>query len=293
MTENKDVENWLDYWKSLKDFVNDRSDLEQAESWNKRWSRPTNGILKGNSPEKKQKRVEEIFKMLGEAGFQVNGARILDIGSGTGAFAIPFAKAGAKVTSLDISSTALERLRADAEKEGLSIETIELSWWTADIDKLDFRNKFDLVFVTSTPAVKDPDCFNRMMSCSNNFCYYGFHIRNGRPSHGGYQEVLRKILKKEPPGLTAGKGSLFMNGFVYLYLMGYRPLIRINHNQRSMAMDWEEAADDTIKSLESTETCTEATKKEIREYYKTSAVDGKYHTKYDGYSGMMVWKVNR
>jgi hypothetical protein len=33
-------------------------------------------------------------------------------------------------------------------------------------------------------------------------------------------------------------------------------------------------------------------KKKIREYYKTSAVDGTYCSRSDGYTGMMVWNVN-
>jgi SAM-dependent methyltransferase len=292
MKQDEDVKIWIDYWNSLKGSSNEKSDLEQAESWNKRWGRPIDGMGNGRFAGEKQKRVEEMFKMLHEEGFEVNGARVLDIGSGTGAVAIPFAKAGARVTALDVSSTALERLRADAEKEGLSIETVERSWWTADIDKLGIRSKFDLVIATSTPAVKDADGFDRMMSCSNDLCYYSFFIQNGRNAQRDYEVIFRKILKKEPPGRPIGRGALFINGFMYLYLAGYRPLIRVKHNQRDVVMDWSEAADDTIRFLEFSEPFTPATKDAIREYYRSSAVDGKCHAHHDGYSGAMVWKVN-
>jgi 16S rRNA G527 N7-methylase RsmG len=38
----------------------------------------------------------EIFEMLEEVDFKIKGSSILDIGSGPGAAAIPFAEAGAK-----------------------------------------------------------------------------------------------------------------------------------------------------------------------------------------------------
>lgn len=292
MKQDESVKIWVDYWNSLKTSINDKSDKDQAELWNKRWSRPMDGMAKGGFAGEKEKRVKEMLKMLHETGFQVNGSRILDIGSGTGAIAIPFARAGATVTALDVSSAGLERLRSDAEKEGLSVETIERSWWTADIDELGLRNKFDLVFAVSTPALRDPDCLDRMMSCSNDLCYYGFFIQNGRHVREDYREVFEKILKKEPPGQAAGKRSLFINGFMYLYLAGYRPLIKVRHNQRDMMVDWNEAADETIRFLELSEACTPANRDAIREYYRSSAVDGKYHTRHDGYSGAMLWKVN-
>jgi SAM-dependent methyltransferase len=292
--QSEDIKIWIDYWKSLKGSGNEKSDLDQAEFWNKRWDRwkDRKAMAKGKIAGKRRKRVEEILNVLQDEGCLVNGARILDIGSGTGAFAIPLARAGAQVTSLDVSSAALERLRAGAEKEGLSIETIECSWWTADIDKLGLRNKYDLVMATSTPAVKDADCFDRMMGCSKNLCYYSFFIQNGRHNRKDYQDISQRVLKREASGQAGGKGSLFINGFMYLYLAGYRPLIKLRHNEWDMVMDWSEAADDTIGFLESSNPFTSTNKDEIREYYKSLAVDGKFKTRNDGYSGTMVWKVN-
>lgn len=284
----QDINNWIDYWESQKGIIKNKPEIEQAEFWNKRWSESP----KGKSLESKQQRVDEVFGMLSEAGFKVEGARILDIGCGPGAVAIPFAQAGAIVTSVDISSTALERLRSEARGKGLSIETIECSWWTADIDKLGFRNKFDLVFASSTPAVKDSADFDRMMSCSRNFCYYSFHLQSGPPSNAYHQEILQKIPIKELPRNSSGKGSLFINGFMYLYLSGYRPLIRIKHNPRDVVMDWEEAADDTLKFLESTEPCSPDIKFKLHEYFKSAAVEGKFHAHHDWYSGLFVWNVN-
>jgi SAM-dependent methyltransferase len=293
MKKNTNVENWIDYWNSAKGFFSNTSDMEQAESWNEKWGQMQTGKLKMNMAHKKRNRVQEIFEMLDEAGFRINGSRILDIGCGPGAFSIPFAKAGAKVTALDISKTALIRLQADAKKEGVSIETIESSWWSVDIDKLGLRNKFDLVFVTSTPAIKDADCLNSMMSCSKKYCYYSFFIRHTGHTPWHYEEILAKILKKEVSRNAPGRDSVFVNIFIYLYLLGYRPIIRVIHNRKKIGITWEKAAEAMIKFLERTLSCPQSTRKKIMEYYRASAKEGKHKELLDGYTGMMVWKVKK
>lgn len=47
------------------------------------------------------------------------GIRVLDVGAGSGAVAIPAARAGAEVVAVDIAPTMVERLRARARAEGL------------------------------------------------------------------------------------------------------------------------------------------------------------------------------
>ena len=289
--KDRNIKNWTDFWKSSKGFFDNKPDTEQAEFWDTQWGQKDRGISKNLKPGKKQKRMKEIFEILDETGFKIKGSSILDIGSGPGATAVPFAQVGAKVTALDISGTALEQLKTYADKKGLNIKTITSSWWTANIDKLGLRNKFDLVFVTSTPAVKDAECLDRMIACSKGYCFYSFFIQNHGFGPMTDDEAIGKILNKNGPKNTSKKGSLFTNTFMYLYLLGYRPVVKIIKNKRNVSLDWEEAADRTIRSLERFEKCTAAEKRKIHKYYKSSAVDGKYRAGHFVYSGMMAWKI--
>jgi hypothetical protein len=196
------------------------------------------------------------------------------------------------VTALDVSKTALERLKSDADLEGLFVETMESSWWHADIDRLGLRKSFDLVLVTSSPAVKDPESFDRMMQCSRKFCFYSFHIRREAYSRVDHEEIFRNVLKREPKRSVYGKGSFFINGFMYVYLLGYRPVIRIMKHDEKRVVQATEAAEKEIQAIERFDACTEEEKRKVREYYRRAAPDGKYQIRPESYTGMMAWSIS-
>jgi SAM-dependent methyltransferase len=72
------------------------------------------------------------------------GMRVLDVACGTGNAARPAARAGARVTGLDLVPKLLEAGRAKAEAEGLDIE-----WREGDVEDLPFEDgSFDRVMST-------------------------------------------------------------------------------------------------------------------------------------------------
>jgi 2-polyprenyl-3-methyl-5-hydroxy-6-metoxy-1,4-benzoquinol methylase len=69
------------------------------------------------------------------------GMRILDVASGAGQISIPAARAGAKVTGIDIASNLVEQARARAQAEGLDARFDE-----GDAEMLPYEdNSFDVV----------------------------------------------------------------------------------------------------------------------------------------------------
>jgi SAM-dependent methyltransferase len=69
------------------------------------------------------------------------GMTVLDVGCGTGFTSLTLARAGAKVTGLDISKPMLGLARERAAKAGLAISFIE-----ADASSHPFKAEFDLIF---------------------------------------------------------------------------------------------------------------------------------------------------
>jgi SAM-dependent methyltransferase len=291
----ENIKQWAVFWKASKGDADKVKKTRQPENvWNQR----ATNLAKGLSPTnpRNQKRADEILGFLEEAGFRADGAKVLDIGCGPGALSIPLARAGAQVTSLDISSKILGHLKEIANSENLSIKPIVGSWWTADIDKLGFRKKFDLVIASNTPSVNDAETFEWMMACSRKYCYFSGVLQRGADDGPpGYQDICRTILEMDPPPRQTGPHYMstpFIFPFMYLYLNDYRPLVRINHNQRKMDGGWSDEADRAINFIGQSHPLDEATKMKIREYYEKSARERKKRIPPKRCSGMMVWTVD-
>lgn len=302
-TDNAKI--WAELWKTSVKKPDTEADKLQAERWNQRadhFGKPRDG----GDEKKRQKKASDILSLLKEAGFSPKGASILDIGCGPGALSIPLAKAGAKVTAMDIASGMLDRLKVAAKKEKLDITTLEGSWYSADIDKLKFRKKFDLVIASMTPAVRDLETFDRMMACSKKYCYYSNFIR--RDMGGGKAPMeLHKILGEGsttkgaghsdpdhgPAGHEHGGGPGMVYPFMYLYTRGTLPILRLNHVSRHQELPWAEAADKMIEGMEKRHPLSGDIKKKIRAFYKDASPDGTYRLDSDTFSGMMVWRVDK
>lgn len=68
----------------------------------------------------------------------IHGARVLELGCGTGRIAVPLAEAGARVTGIDISEAMLAVAR---ERAG----DLKVTWQTGDLRRLRLRGRFDVV----------------------------------------------------------------------------------------------------------------------------------------------------
>ncbi|HII80180.1 MAG TPA: methyltransferase domain-containing protein, partial [Methanosarcina sp.] len=148
LQKKDNINNLVECWKKATgNGLNILDEGRMAEFWNKRSENYSRNIEK----DQRKKRTDEILEFLEEAGFSPEGSRVLDIGCGPGTLSLPLARLGAEVTALDISSGMLNKLKDSVKKESLPVDVIECSWWTADIDELGFRNKFDLVIVSNIP----------------------------------------------------------------------------------------------------------------------------------------------
>lgn len=276
------------YWKNCWDATNPLSELmkeaDQAEFWNKR----SKEFAKKITTVQSRKRSRENIGFLEDAGIMVEGLKILDIGCGPGTLSLPLARAGADVTSLDISSGMLEELSRTAKKEGLSIKTIVQSWWDADIGRLGLKKKFDLVIGSMTPALKDAETFDRMMACSKKYCFYIGSLPSSR--NIAAENLLKSINipagpRKSPMGM--------MYPFMYLYLSGYRPEIKITRRKWNETLPWDKAAEHAVDIISHDQAVSAPMKKKIREYYKKTAVDGKSKFENEMFLALMVWRVDQ
>lgn len=282
MQQKDNISNLIECWNKASDSgLNILDEGMMADVWNKR----SLSYARNMEKDRRQKKTDDILGFLDECGFDHEGARVLDIGCGPGTLSLPLSKLGADVTALDISSGMLDRLKDAVKQESLPIDIIECSWWTADIDELGFRNEFDLVIASMTPGIRDGENFDRMMACSKKLCYYSNFLRRGEDK--AYSEIRSSILGERSENNMNGLTFPFM----YLYLSGYRPSVRISHLERKEETSWEEAADRAIDFIGRGSDLDDGTKERIMAYYQNASVDGIYSSESDSYTGMMVWEV--
>jgi ubiquinone/menaquinone biosynthesis C-methylase UbiE len=88
--------------------------------------------------------IAEVGELVVTRAGITQGMRVLDVACGTGNAALPAARAGARVTGLDLAAKLLEAGRAKAKAEGLEIE-----WREGDAEHVPFEDgTFDRVLST-------------------------------------------------------------------------------------------------------------------------------------------------
>jgi SAM-dependent methyltransferase len=289
LQQSDNLKNLVDCWKAETSGIPHHSDEKRMVEF---WEKCSAKFAKNVDEEKGKQRIAGILEFLKDSGFNPAGSKVLDIGCGPGTLSLPLARMGAEVTALDISCGMLERLRADAESENLPVKAMECSWWSADIDSLGLKGKYDLVLASMTPGVNDIESFDKMMACSTGMCYYSnFVRRNEDPAHN----ILRRMIFEEQ---DAGEKTLNAHGsgmffpFMYLYVSGYRPLVKISHSEGKEESSWEEAADRAGAFIAHGKDLDDDQMHKIRDYFRDKSPDGIYRSESSVYTGMMTWTVN-
>jgi hypothetical protein len=81
---------------------------------------------------------------------------------------------GAKVVALEPSGGMIEILREKISAKGIAPDRIRIdqrAWQDVDVEEEGLAGQFDLVFVSMSPGVRDPETLEKVMQASINFCY--------------------------------------------------------------------------------------------------------------------------
>lgn len=170
----------------------------------------------------------------------LKGANVLDIGGGSGRYAVPFARAAEHVTVADISSKMLEMSEINARKSELSnLSYVKTDWVGADLDSLGWRNYFDLSFASMCPAVRSPEGLRNMMAVSRGYCMINQFITD-KNSMSSYIKEKLEIKNSHDPH---NDRDMVQAVFNILWIEGYEPeIIYIRQNRNELY-----TADEAVK----------------------------------------------
>ncbi len=257
-----------------------RPDLNPVDYWNRLAGR----FERRAELERTGRRVGRVLSWLEGQGVLQPGMEVLDIGAGTGVFTVPLARRGAKVTALEPAPAMLAALQKGVKAEGLSrVEFLCREWEKVDPAAEGLAGRFDLVFASLTPGVRDVATLEKMMTCSRRWCFLcDFAGRRRSPAR---EELWRIIFGEEMP--LPGHDVIYP--FNYLYTSGYCPSFNV------WVEDWDEELpmEEAVAGLEDffrlyTEVTPEI-KKTIAGYVEQRAVNGVYSEEYRVRLGMILW----
>lgn len=165
--------------------------------------------------------VEKVTAILQERGL-LSGADLLDIGGGSGRYAVPFAAHAEHVTITDISANMLELARHNAQEAGMTNLTYaKLEWTGADLAALQWQKRFDLVFASMCPAIRCPEGLNKMLEAAKGFCLINQYIEATDSLSAYLTQVLDAPRSYEPHN----DRDMVQAVFNLLWLEGYEPEI--------------------------------------------------------------------
>ena len=279
----KDPHFWAEAWSRAQENslqARRRRDLDTMEYWDRQAGR----FERWAGEERTRRRVARVLTWLEQQGVLHPEMEVLDIGAGAGAFAVPLARRGVKVTALEPAPAMLEALKRRVDAEEVSnIEFLCREWEKVDPEAEGMAGRFDLVFASLTPGVRDVATLEKMMTCSRRWCFLcDFAGRRRSPAR---EELWRVIFGEEMP--LPGHDIIYPLN--YLYASGYRLSLHTWED------DWDEELPiaEAIAGLEDffriyTEVTPEI-QKTIAGYVEQGAVNGVYREEYRVRLGMILW----
>lgn len=160
----------------------------------------------------------------------------LDLGCGVGIYSIALAESVHSATGIDISSKMLAHGQTLIADKGLkNVKLVQADWDTVDLDEENIREKYDLVFAHTSPAVSDAASLEKMIAASRRFCAVCNPLRMDEP----VLEKVREIAEIEDPTEYCGNSIIYLLDM--LLQLGYRPRIDYENQLWPMHQSFDDA----------------------------------------------------
>ncbi|ADD67765.1 Methyltransferase type 11 [Denitrovibrio acetiphilus DSM 12809] len=111
----------------------------------------------------------EVIYKIQKQGIDLTKMSILDVGCGSGKFTIGLGKKAKDVHGIDISDEMLRILTEDSANEGVNNITTQQTDWESYIKK---PESFDIVFCSTTPAVRSPEDYKTVTEIARQYVIY-------------------------------------------------------------------------------------------------------------------------
>ncbi len=209
----------------------------------------------------------------------------LDIGCGAGRFSFALEKMGAIVTATDFSEKMIEKCNEFKDTYSSDVHFIVQNWSKADLKKLGWEKKFELVLANMTPAVDSANTFLKLSEASNNWCVM---VKPTRRTNS----VLDKI--NELLSLPAESESLdnsLIYAFELLWLKGFCPRIEYEKQTWKKDLSLDEAIREYTLRISSSYKLSKKQTELIRNYLTDESKQSTIHETTNTTIAALYWQV--
>jgi SAM-dependent methyltransferase len=210
---------------------------------------------------------------------------VLDVGCGVGVYAMAIAKQVHSAVGVDFSQKMIERGKEKLASEKISNVTLScMDWSKVDLAEKGFKERFDLVFAHTTPAICNVSTIEKMNAASKRFCVISNPSKMVEP-------VLEQVHKIA--GLDDGKGDC---GDTRIYIidmlfhMGYFPNLAYEQQVWPMNQSYEDACSYYIGRTMMAKQLSSGEISEIKQYLASITTNGRVLDKIDTTITTIYWE---
>jgi SAM-dependent methyltransferase len=226
----------------------------------------------------------QLIRWLREKGAITTDHEILDVGCGAGKYIVDLALISKNVIGIDISSNMVKHAMQKANEAKVdNVNFMVKSWEEIDLEQYEWKQKFDLVFASMSPAIRDEASLIKMNEASKGFCFMSGFIDR--------KDKLRNSLESFIFGDDSEKkyeSSLYY-AFNILWQNGIYPEIQHKDVEWINSMDVETASQ--MYSLLFNPDKDLNVEHKIQDFIKSHSIDGKISESTKAKIGWMLWKV--